>query len=92
MGPAHGVGMTGEYPCLPHDFDWDTAGYDGDTLIEPNMTLSVERFIGHRDRGEGVKLGEQILITAHGIQRLAVYGLDRRLGGSKNGGDSLDYA
>jgi Xaa-Pro aminopeptidase len=81
MGPAHGVGMTGEYPCLPHDFDWDTAGYDGDTVIEPNMTLSVESFIGHRDGGEGVKLEEQILITSDGTRRLSVYGLDNRLGG-----------
>jgi Xaa-Pro aminopeptidase len=79
MGPAHGVGMTGEYPCLPHAFDWETAGYDGDTLLVPTMTLSVESFIGHRDGDEGVKLEEQILITDNGTERLSVYGLDDRL-------------
>ena len=45
--------MTGEYPCLPYAFDWETAGYDGDVEIEPNMTLSVESYVGHRDAGEG---------------------------------------
>jgi len=82
MGPAHGVGMTGEYPCLPYAFDWETAGYDGDVEIEPNMTLSVESYVGHRDGGEGVKLEEQILITETGIERLSVFGYDERLLGA----------
>jgi Xaa-Pro aminopeptidase len=81
MGPAHGVGMTGEYPCLAHSFDWDVAGYDGDVQLEPGMTLAVESFIGHRDGGEGVKLEEQVLITERGVERLSVYGLDDRLSG-----------
>ena len=74
--------MTGEYPCLPYAFDWEAAGYDGDVEIAPNMTLSVESYVGHRDGGEGVKLEEQILITETGIERLSVYGYDERLLGA----------
>ncbi|MGI9521574.1 MAG: M24 family metallopeptidase [Hyphomicrobiaceae bacterium] len=41
---AHGTGMTGEYPYLYHRLDFPSAGYDG--IIEPNMTICVESYIG----------------------------------------------
>jgi len=71
---AHGVGMTGEYPYLCHAVDFDACGYDG--LIEPGMTLCVESYIGEQGGGEGVKLEEQILITATGSEPLSTYPLD----------------
>ncbi|MBZ9539930.1 MULTISPECIES: M24 family metallopeptidase [Modicisalibacter] len=69
---VHGCGMTGEWPLIAHDMDWDDVGYDG--AIEPGMTLCVEAYIGHRDGSEGVKLEEQVLITESGIDRLSTYG------------------
>ncbi|WP_311946079.1 M24 family metallopeptidase [Halomonas piscis] len=74
---VHGCGMTGEWPLIAHDMDWDVVGYDG--YIEPGMTLCVEAYIGHRDGGEGVKLEEQVLITEKGIDRLSTYGYDGKL-------------
>lgn len=69
---VHGCGMTGEWPLIAHDMDWDDVGYDG--RIEPGMTLCIEAYIGHRDGSEGVKLEEQVLITENGIDRLSTYG------------------
>lgn len=68
---AHGVGMTGEYPYLYHHADYGDAGYDG--VIEPQMTLCVESFIGAEDGGEGVKLEQQILVTETGIELLSLF-------------------
>jgi Xaa-Pro aminopeptidase len=66
---AHGTGMTGEYPYLYHRADFPDAGYDG--VIEPGMTLCVESFIGEENRGEGVKLEQQVLITETGTELLS---------------------
>lgn len=74
---VHGCGMTGEWPLIAHDMDWDEVGYDG--VIEPGMTLCVEAYIGHRDGSEGVKLEEQVLITETGVERLSTYGYSREL-------------
>ncbi len=74
---SHGVGMTGEYPYIPHVYDFDTAGYDG--IIEPGMTLCVESFIGDESGGPGVKLEEQILVTETGIELLTRFPYDESL-------------
>lgn len=69
---AHGVGMTGEYPYLLHLEDF-ADGYDG--VLEPGMTLCLESYIGEYgdadDGREGVKLEEQVLITATGYELLS---------------------
>jgi Xaa-Pro aminopeptidase len=69
---AHGVGMTGEYPYLLHAHDFAN-GYDG--VLEANMTLCVESYIGEygdADAGlEGVKLEQQVLITESGYELLS---------------------
>jgi Xaa-Pro aminopeptidase len=66
---AHGVGMTGEYPYLPHLLDFDADGYDG--MIEPNMTLCVESYMGAEGGRQGVKLEQQVLITERGPELLS---------------------
>lgn len=66
---AHGCGMTGEYPYLYHHGDFPDAGYDG--VIEPGMTLCVESYIGAEGGTEGVKLEQQVLITATGVELLS---------------------
>jgi Xaa-Pro aminopeptidase len=73
---AHGVGMTGEYPYILHRQDL-ASGYDG--AIEPNMTLCVESYVGAAGGPEGVKLEEQVLVTASGIEPLSRFPFDPTL-------------
>jgi Xaa-Pro aminopeptidase len=77
---AHGVSMTGEYPYILHNMDFKEA-YDG--LIEPNMTLCIESFIGAEgdadDDSEGVKLEEQVLVTDTGIELLSHFPFEEAL-------------
>lgn len=76
---AHGCGMTGEYPYLYHEADFDDAGYDGEIL--PGMTLCVESFIGEEGGRDGVKLEQQVLITETGTELLSRYPFDTELMG-----------
>ena len=64
----HGVGLADEYPSIRHIHDYDNKGYDG--IIEEQMTLCVESYIGSAKSGEGVKLEEQVLVCADGIRQL----------------------
>ncbi|MDD9811613.1 MAG: Xaa-Pro peptidase family protein [Gammaproteobacteria bacterium] len=64
----HGVGLADEYPAIKHIHEFDDKGYDG--VLEENMTMCVESYIGSPKSGEGVKLEEQVLITADGIRQL----------------------
>ncbi len=48
--------------------DW---GYDG--LFQENMTVSVESYIGEVGGKEGVKLEQQVLITAKGAEALSKF-------------------
>ena len=66
----HGTGLTGEYPYIVQDADYDSGeNYDG--IVEPGMILSVESYIGHEDGGEGVKLEQQVLVTEAGIELMS---------------------
>lgn len=67
----HGVGLADEYPSIKHIQDFDAKGYDG--VLEENMTLCVESYIGSEKTGEGVKLEEQVQITADGCKLLTSY-------------------
>jgi Xaa-Pro dipeptidase len=70
----HGVGLADEYPSLKHWVDFREKGYDG--TVEEGMTLCVESYIGSEDGREGVKLEEQVLITAEGPRTLSSYPLE----------------
>lgn len=74
---AHGVGMTGEYPYIVHAQDFADAGYEG--IIEPNMTLCVESYIGAESGGEGVKLEQQVLVTKNGIELMSRFPFEEDL-------------
>ncbi len=67
----HGVGLADEYPTLPHASDWTDDTPDG--VLEPGMVLCVESYIGRLGGHEGVKLEEQVLITATGNEMLSAY-------------------
>jgi len=70
----HGVGLADEYPSIKYWPDFEAKGYDG--VLEPGMTLCVESFIAAPDSREGVKLEEQVLITADGCEKLSSYPLE----------------
>ncbi len=67
----HGVGLADEYPSIKHRDKLELSGYEG--VIEENMTLCVESYIGSEISGEGVKLEEQVLITSDGARPLTGY-------------------
>jgi Xaa-Pro aminopeptidase len=77
MSLVHGAGLGGEYPYIPYKQDFDVKGYDG--LIEANMLLCVESFIGSERGGEGVKLEQLIQVTPNGAVPLTTYPFDDRL-------------
>ena len=63
----HGVGMGDEYPGIVHwGEDWEATGSDG--VIEPNMVISVESYIGEVGGDQGVKLEQQFWIDDAGAQ------------------------
>ena len=70
----HGVGLADEYPSIKHRHDFDRVGYDG--VLQENMTLCVESYIGSEKSGEGVKLEEQVLITEQGCRLLTAYPME----------------
>lgn len=67
----HGIGLADEYPGIKHIDKLETHGYEG--VIEENMTLCVESYIGSERSGEGVKLEEQVVITRDGARLMTRY-------------------
>ena len=77
MSLVHGAGLCGEYPYIPYPQDFAAKGYDG--LIEENMTLCVESFIGDEAGGEGVKLEQLVLVTKGGPEPLTTFPFEDKL-------------
>lgn len=71
---AHGVGLCDEFPAVYYPEDYDGTGYDG--VIEENMALCIESYIGEVGGREGVKLEEQVLVTAEGVTPLSTFPFD----------------
>jgi Xaa-Pro aminopeptidase len=75
---AHGCGMSDEWPAIYFpDVSWSGFGND-DAVLEENMVISVEALVGEVNRGESVKLEDQILITADGNENLTLAPFDWR--------------
>lgn len=74
---AHGLGMCGEYPYIPAAVADVPFGLAGE--FEPNMVICVESYIGDPDRGEGVKLEDQYVVTETGARRMSTMAFDERL-------------
>jgi Xaa-Pro aminopeptidase len=66
MTMIHGVGMVDEYPFIPDATDFEQYGYDG--VLELDMVVSVESYIGAEDGREGVKLEQQVRIGPSGAE------------------------
>ena len=77
---GHGLGLAGEFPNIPHAIDGVPYPLPG--VVEPGMVICLESYVGSRAAGEGVKLEDQFLITADGVERMSTYGFDDHLGGS----------
>lgn len=71
---AHGIGMCNEYPLILQGDRFDDAGYDGE--IVEGMVLCVEALAAPEGFDEGVKLENQVLITADGPEVLTTSSLD----------------
>jgi Xaa-Pro aminopeptidase len=69
MMMVHGAGLVDEYPSVAYARDFADWGYDG--VFQENMTVSVESYIGEVGGKEGVKLEQQVLITAKGAEPLS---------------------
>jgi Xaa-Pro dipeptidase len=73
---AHGVGMVDEWPGIALD-PQDPALMDG--VFEPGMTICVESYLGEVGGSEGIKMEQQVLITAAGHEILSVFPLESKL-------------
>lgn len=66
----HSVGLEEESPSVCYPIDRQS---NGDRLIRENMTLVVELYAGEVGGDHGVKLGDEVLVTADGVRVLAPY-------------------
>jgi Xaa-Pro aminopeptidase len=67
----HGVGLCDEYPSIYYLEDWAAVGADG--VLEADMVVCVESYVGRVGGHEGIKLEEQVLITDQGGELLSAY-------------------
>ncbi|QQK78232.1 aminopeptidase P family protein [Salicibibacter cibarius] len=74
---AHGTGLSGEYPYIVYPQDFEEKGYDG--VIQENMVISVESYIGAEGGKEGVKLEEQLLVTENGTENFSNFPFEEKL-------------
>ena len=68
---GHGLGMSGEFPNIPHAVP--NKPYPLTGTVEPGMILCVESYIGSEQSGQGVKLEDQFLITETGIECMSQF-------------------
>jgi Xaa-Pro aminopeptidase len=73
---VHSVGLEEESPSVAHPGD---AQPNPDREIVPGMALVVECYLGEVGAREGVKLGDEILVTDDGTEPLAPFPFEDRL-------------
>ena len=61
---AHGSGLSDEYPVLGF-------GDHHEGEIEADMVFSIEAYVGAEGEDEGLKLEEQVLVGASGVEILS---------------------
>ncbi len=74
---AHGIGLCDEYPSIYYRQDVDKYGFDG--VLEENMTICIESYVGAVGGKEGVKLEHQVLVTAKGCEVLSKFPFEEEL-------------
>ena len=65
---AHGIGLCNEYPLIVNE-EYFAGAYDG--MVHECMVPCVESYFGEPGGSVGVKLEEQVLVTASGAQKLS---------------------
>ncbi len=73
---AHGIGLCNEYPLIVNR-EFAAGAYDG--VVQEGMVLCVESYVGEPGGPAGVKLEEQVLVTAHGAHKLSCFPYEERL-------------
>jgi len=73
---AHGIGLCNEYPLVVNR-EYIDGAYDG--VLQEGMVLCVESYVGEPGGRQGVKLEEQVLITASGAVKLSSFPFDDAL-------------
>jgi Xaa-Pro dipeptidase len=66
----HGVGLEEESPSVCYPIDRQT---NPDRVIREDMALVVELYAGEVGADHGVKLGDEVLVTADGVRVLAPF-------------------
>ena len=67
---VHGIGLEEENPSVCHPQDRQS---NADSPIEPGTILVVECYMGEVGADHGVKLGDQVVVTAAGSRTLVPY-------------------
>jgi Xaa-Pro dipeptidase len=67
---VHGIGLEEENPSVCHPQDRQS---NADTVIEEDMALVVELYAGEPGGRDGVKLGDQVVVTSEGCRVLCPY-------------------
>jgi Xaa-Pro aminopeptidase len=75
----HGAGLCDEYPSIKYPYQWDEKGLNG--VIEEGMVICVEAYHGTVGGEFGIKLEDQVLITADGHENLTKLPFDDKLMG-----------
>ena len=73
---VHGIGLEEENPSVCHPQDRQS---NADTVIEEDMALVVELYAGETGGRDGVKLGDQLLVTSEGSRVLCPYPFSEEL-------------
>jgi len=66
----HSIGLEEESPSVAYP---DDPQPNGDRVLQKNMTLVVELYCGEVGGRDGVKLGDQVLVTSQGVKVLVPY-------------------
>ncbi len=75
---GHGLGLSGEFPNIPHKSD--SGPYPIPGQVEPGMVICLESYVGSKRDGQGVKLEDQFLVLDDGVERMSTFHFDARLG------------
>ncbi|MGZ8652568.1 MAG: M24 family metallopeptidase [Actinomycetota bacterium] len=72
---VHSVGLEEESPSVCYPMDRQS---NGDRLIQEDMALVIELYAGEAGGDHGMKLGDEVLVTADGVRVLAPYPFSSR--------------
>ncbi|WP_420419851.1 M24 family metallopeptidase [Pacificispira sp.] len=73
---GHGLGMSGEFPNIPHRRNDGPYPLDGHVM--PGMVICLESYIGSKKTGQGVKLENQFLVLEDGAESMSTFQFDQR--------------